>query len=245
MSRFNVGDKVKIVRTNLGSQREYIGRVREVVKTDIDGAYLDNMPDDDDYYLDSELALIEPNVDGLYPYMIDIKTCGKNLFDNYKIQTDFYNTYIKGIWENEEEKDMNKVLNLWYERKKNKIDEKYKLMEVQFYNDKYSVVGSFNELIEKFNNDLDNLYKLDKATEQFVLKENTPNNVIKYCLDLDSLKERFNVEYLIEKNKEIEELGKIKEEVEAQLSLSDDLEYQQEVLKRYNIIDKKTKKISE
>lgn len=157
----------------------------------------------------------------------------------------FYDMYVKGMWEIKEEKDMNKVLNLWYERKKNKIDERYKLMEVQFYNDKYSVVGSFNELIEKFNQDLEDLYKLDKATEQFVLKENAPNNVVKYCLDLDSLKERFNVEYLIEKNKEIEELGKIKEEVEAQLSLSDDLEYQQEVLIRYGIIDKKTKKISE
>ena len=266
MSRFDVGDKVKIVRTNLDSQREYIGRVREVVNTDIGGAYLDNMPDDDDYYLDSELALIEPNADSwddIVVNTIDKKVREatdetKNWFkgkpvvsmDDDSIDAIRYciedwivtKDYCEKI---KEEKDMNKVLNLWYERKKNKIDERYKLMEVQFYNDKYSVVGSFNELIEKFNNDLDDLYKLDKATEQFVLKENTPNNVIKYCLDLDSLKERFNVEYLIEKNKEIEELGKIKEEVEAQLSLSDDLEYQQEVLKRYGIIDKKTKKISE
>ena len=37
----------------------------------------------------------------------------------------------------------------------------------------------------------------------------------------------------------------IKDEVEAQLSLSDDLEYQQEVLMRYGIIDKKTKKIAD
>ena len=36
-----------------------------------------------------------------------------------------------------------------------------------------------------------------------------------------------------------------REEVEAQLSLSDDLKYQQEVLERYNIISKKTKKISD
>lgn len=175
------------------------------------------------------------------------KICDEMAKEKYfeKEANRFYDMYVNGIWEIEEEKDMNKVLNLWYERKKNKIDERYKLMEVQFYNDKYSVVGSFNELIEKFNQDLEDLYKLDKATEQFVLKENTPNNVVKYCLDLDSLKERFNVEYLIEKNKEIEELGKIKEEVEAQLSLSDDLEYQQEILIRYSIIDKKTKKIAD
>lgn len=86
---------------------------------------------------------------------------------------------------------------------------------------------------------------MDKATEQFVLKENTPNNVIKYCLDLDKLKEEFEVEYLIKRNEELGEIEKVKEEVEAQLSLSNDLEYQQEVLIRYGIIDKKTKKISE
>lgn len=203
------------------------------------------------------------------PMIVDIKTCGKNLLDKFKIQNNFYNSivngkfftnkieedayveemnnlydkYIKGIWEIEEEKDMNKVLNLWYERKKNTIEEKYKLMEVQFCNDNFSVVGSFNDLIEQFNNDLEDLYKLDKATEQFVLKQNTCNNVFKYCIDVEALQERFKVEHLLDKNKEIEELDKIKEEVEAQLSLSNDLEYQQEVLINYGIIDKKTKKI--
>lgn len=245
MSKFDVGDKVKIIRTNLGSQRDYIGRVREVVKTDIDGAYLDNMPGNDDYYLDSELALIEPNVDSLYPYMIDVKTCGNNSFDNFKIQNDFYEKCINGIWEIEEEKDMNKVLRVWYGRKRDKVIDEYKEKEVEFYNNKYSIVESFNELVEKFNNDLEDLYKMDKATEQFVLKENTPNNVIKYCLDLDKLKEEFEVEYLIKRNEELKEIEDIRIEVEAQLSLSNDLEYQQEVLIRYGIIDKKTKKISE
>lgn len=245
MSRFNVGDKVKIVRTDIGSQSEYIGCIREVVDTDCDGVFLDNMPDDDNYYLDSELALIEPNVDSLYPYMIDVKTCGKNLFDNCKIQADFYEKYIKGIWEIEEEKDMNKVLNLWCERKRNKIIDRYDEMEYEFHNNKYSVVASFKELIEKFNNDLEDLYKLDKATEQFVLKENTPNNVIKYCLDEEKLNEEFKKEYLSKRDEEFNALRDIKDEVEAQLSLSDDLEYQQEVLIRYGIIDKKTKKIAD
>lgn len=196
---------------------------------------------------------------------IDVKTCGKNLLDNFKIQNDFYDSifsgygrlkniieddnklqkYIQGLWEIEEEKDMNKVLNLWYERKRNKIIDKYDEMEYEFYNNKYSVVASFKELIEKFNNDLEDLYKLDKATEQFVLKENTPNNVIKYCLDEEKLNEEFKKEYLSKRDEEFNDLRDIKDEVEAQLSLSDDLEYQQEVLIRYGIIDKKTKKIAD
>jgi hypothetical protein len=184
-------------------------------------------------------------VDSLYPNIImDVKTCGKNLFDNCEVQTDFYEKYIKGIWKNEEEKDMNKVVNLWYERKRDKVINEYKEKEVEFYNNRYSVVESFNALVEQFNEDLESLYKMDKATEQFVLTENAPNNVIKYCLDLDKLKEEFEVEYLIKRNEELKEIEDIREEVEAQLSLSDDLKYQQEVLERYGIINKKTKKIA-
>lgn len=175
------------------------------------------------------------------------KICDKMAKEKYfeKEANRFYDMYVNGIWEIEEEKDMNKVLNLWCERKRNKIIDKYDEMECEFYNNKYSVVASFKELIEKFNNDLEDLYKLDKATEQFVLKENTPNNVIKYCLDEEKLNEEFKKEYLSKRDEEFNTLRDIKDEVEAQLSLSDDLEYQQEVLIRYGIIDKKTKKIAD
>lgn len=175
------------------------------------------------------------------------KICDKMTKEKYfeKEANRFYDMYVNGIWEIEEEKDMNKVLSLWYERKRNKIIDRYNKMECEFYNNKYSVVASFKELIEKFNNDLEDLYKLDKATEQFVLKENTPNNVIKYCLDEEKLNEEFKKEYLSKRDEEFNTLRDIKDEVEAQLSLSDDLEYQQEVLIRYDIIYKKTKKIAD
>ena len=255
MSKFNVGDKVRFI----GDLSEHI--FCDTLDNHKNGLTICKVcADEKSYHVkpcdindvkwcfdDEELELIQSsdNVESLYPYMIDIKTCGKNLFDNYKIQTDFYNKYIKGIWENKEEKDMNKVLNLWCERKRNKIIDRYDKMEYEFYNNKYSVVASFKELIEKFNNDLEDLYKLDKVTEQFVLKENTPNNVIKYCLDNDKLNEEFKKEYLSKREEEFNALRDIKDEVEAQLSLSNDLEYQQEVLIRYGIIYKKTKKISE
>ena len=174
-----------------------------------------------------------------------IKWLNKDTSTRFIEEQKNYNKYINGIWEIEEEKEMNKVLTLWCERKRNKIIDRYDEMEREFYNNKYSVVASFKELIEKFNNDLENLYKLDKATEQFVLKENTPNNVIKYCLDEEKLNEEFKKEYLSKRDEEFNALRDIKDEVEAQLSLSTDLEYQQEVLIRYGIIDKKTKKISE
>lgn len=147
--------------------------------------------------------------------------------------------------ENEEEIEMNQVLHLWYQRKRNKIIEKYDELETNYNTTKYGVIESFNELVDSFNRDLEDLYRLDKATEQFVLKENAPNNVIKYCIDYDKINEEFKKEYNEVRSEELRKLEDLRNEVEAQLSLSNDLEYQQEVLERYEIINKKTKKISE
>jgi hypothetical protein len=184
------------------------------------------------------------------------EVCGKNLFDGVTWKNDFYERYIKGIWENQdikpvyikgikEEKEMNKVLNLWFERKQEKIIKKYAEMEQDFINNHYSVVKSYNELVEQFEKDLDDLYKFDKVNEQFVLEEISDKNTIKYDIDFDKLSCEFTDKHIKEKQGELKELAKIREEVEAQLSLSNELNYQQEVLIQYNIIDKKTKKIVE
>ena len=255
MSKFNVGDKVRFI----GDLSEHI--FRDTLDNHKNGLTICKVcADEKSYHVkpcdinhvkwcfdDEELELIQSsdNVESLYPYMIDAKTCGKNSFDNYKTQIDFYEKCIKGIWRIEEEKDMNKVLNLWYERKRNKIIDKYDELEAEFNTTKYSVVESFNELVQRFNEDLESLYKMDKATEQFVLKENAPNNVVKYCIDHERIDKEFEEEYRNKRDEELKEIKDIKDEVEAQLSLSNDLEYQQEVLIMYGIIYKKTKKISE
>lgn len=171
------------------------------------------------------------------------EVCGKNLFDGAIWKNDFYEKYILGIWEKEEEKEMNKVLNLWFERKQQAIIEKYSKMEQDFINNNYSVVQSYNELIAQFEKDLEDLYKFDKANEQFVLEEISDKNTIKYGIDFDKLSCEFTDLHCKEKQDELKEIAKIREEVEAQLSLSDELKYQQEVLIQYDIIDKKTKKI--
>lgn len=251
MSKFKVGDKVKIVKPMSMCER-YRNTIHTITNIDDTYVYLDII-DDNPYcvkYWDHELELVEePDLTGLHPMTPDEIQSVLEKFGYIDETMDMSNRPVvdlsvnTGIWENEEEKDMNKVLKVWYERKRDKIIDEYKEKEVEFYNNKYSVVESFNELVEQFNEDLENLYKMDKATEQFVLTENAPNNVIKYCLDLDKLKEEFEAEYLIKRNEELKEIEDIREEVEAQLSLSDDLKYQQEVLERYEIISKKTKKI--
>jgi hypothetical protein len=67
----------------------------------------------------------------------------------------------------------------------------------------------------------------------------------KYKIDVNKLDDEFNEMYRDEIRKAYKKIDDTREEVEAQLSLSDDLKYQQEVLERYNIISKKTKKISD
>lgn len=175
----------------------------------------------------------------VYPWCADLEL--NDYIDYAKVDLET----VKEFLENKEEEDMNKVVNLWYERKNQKIDDKYAQLENNYMLEHYSVLYSFNELIGKFNDDLESLYKMDKATEQFILKENAPNNVFKYCIDDEKLIDEAKALYETKKEVEKDKIREIKEEVEAQLSLSNDLSYQQEVLERYGIITKKTKKISE
>lgn len=251
MSKFKVGDKVKIVNPISDIDDNYKGSVVTISKTLGLGGY--EVLENNRPWRDSELELFKfdltpeleyewENQETLYPYITD--------------NADRYNKYIRGIWEKQdiepvyfkdikEEKEMNKVLNLWFERKQEKIIKKYAEMEQDFINNHYSVVKSYNELVEQFEKDLDDLYKFDKVNEQFVLEEISDKNTIKYDIDFDKLSCEFTDKHIKEKQGELKELAKIREEVEAQLSLSNELKYQQEVLIQYNIIDKKTKKIVE
>lgn len=240
MGNFKVGDKC-IIANPESSDRDCLGEIVTIV-SDTEGAAYPYKDDEGRLWCDNELIafaqLAHENI------TIDDTNFGENI----------YNAVIKGIWENQdiepvyfkdikEEKEMNKVLNLWFERKQEKIIKKYAEMEQDFINNNYSVVQSYNELIAQFEKDLEDLYKFDKANEQFVLEEISDENTIKYGIDFDKLSCEFTDLHCKEKQDELKEIAKIREEVEAQLSLSDELKYQQEVLIQYDIIDKKTKKI--
>jgi|GEM_PF-3763326 len=274
MGKFKVGDMVVIARPMIEEQECYRGFIRRVFEVDpiYDGLYYfeDIRTEDGDdlcAWDEKELDLVN-NITETDNLRI-ITTCNgvkvelRNDRDNelYKCHilaksyiesteyesycmedTKIINTYCEKI---KEEKDMNKVVTLWYERKRKSIEKKYDKLREEFGEKQYSVAESFNELVEQFNRDLDDLFQYDKASEQFVLVNNAPNNVIKYKIDVNKLDEEFNEMYRDEIRKAYKKIDDTREEVEAQLSLSDDLKYQQEVLERYNIISKKTKKISD
>ena len=260
MSKFKVGDKVKI-KSWEQMFREY---AHNSSSDDISYISYISLPvsgfSREMKHLCGETAIIEDiRDDGRVWLKFFNKDFGTGWdYSIYMLEhiTDFYEKCVLGIWKNQdiepvyfkdikEEKEMNKVLNLWFERKQEKIVKKYAEMEQDFINNHYSVVKSYNELVEQFEKDLDDLYKFDKVNEQFVLEEISDKNTIKYDIDFDKLSCEFTDKHIKEKQGELKELAKIREEVEAQLSLSNELEYQQKVLIQYNIIDKKTKKIVE
>ena len=175
-------------------------------------------------------------------HAIDGITC-----DNCKLQPYFYDKYIKGIWENEEENKMrNEVLELWYKRKKENIYKKYKDLEDKYVEEHYEIVKQYNELIETFEKNLEDFFtKYSDITvnEDFVICKNADCNVYKYVIDKSVIQNDAVITYKDDKNKEYKELQLKYEDINALLSMSEDLEYQQSILIEYGIIDKKTKRM--
>ena len=141
-----------------------------------------------------------------------------------------------------EEKDMNKVLKLYEERKLKEINDKYDKKVENDYN-AIEVVKQYNELVNNFENKLEDLFtSLDNFDNGYLVTQ-CDSNCYKYALSEDMIKNKLASKYFEEKQREIDEVTKLVSEADAQLSLSDDLNYQIEVLSRYKIIDNKTNKM--
>lgn len=141
-----------------------------------------------------------------------------------------------------EEEDMNKLVDLYYERKHKEIIEKYDEKIDNDFND-IEVVKQYKTLIENFEKEQEMLYKTVENFDNDYLLSSCDANCYKYTLNESCIKTELANKYKDEYQKELNSLNKLNDEVNAQLSLSDDLNYQLEVLTRYNIIDKKTKKL--
>lgn len=146
------------------------------------------------------------------------------------------------INEEREEEDMNKVLKLYEERKLKEIDDKYDKKIDDDYN-AIEVVKQYNDLVNNFENKLEELFtSLDNFNNSYLVTQ-CDSNCYKYVLSEDRIKNELRRKYVDEQMKEVNDVKKLVSEVDSQLSLSDDLTYQLEVLSRYEIIDKKTNKL--
>ena len=139
---------------------------------------------------------------------------------------------------NKEDKEMNKVLELYYERRIKKLGEFYKELKEQKYNE-LEVVKEFNNVVEEYNNKMQELMgKYRDEENDMSLIHKTGYNEYPYVLSHaveDDIIKSLGKRYEEDKKALLAE----KETIAAVLSLSEDKDYQVEVLKNYGILDKK------
>lgn len=247
MGRFKVGDKVIITNPEQRCDFRFKGNIVTIneIDEDDDERYL--VKENHRPWLDNELEFakeqkpfVEINENGIFVNGQDSIDAMRYAVDDI-IDTKKYDMYVKGIWKNKEEKDMNKVLELYAKRKREEIDKKYNEKVEKDYNE-LELVKQYKEIVKDFESKMDELYNNELNAGESTIHQCYNINDYKYELKYD-LKNSISDVYDKERSEEIKAINDLVEEVEAQLSLSDDLEYQREVLTAYGIVDKKSGKI--
>ena len=139
-----------------------------------------------------------------------------------------------------EERNMNnKIVDLYYERRKEGIKEDFKAMLEEEYNNN-PVVKEYNELVGTFEASLAELANRYNTEEETVLIKSGYKGEYGYVLN-ESLKTKLTGDLKASYDAEIKDLELLIEEVRAMLSFSDNEEHRMDVLKKYEIVDKKGK----
>lgn len=142
-----------------------------------------------------------------------------------------------------DEKMNNNILNIYKERKEREIETKYKEIIDKEYSE-IEFIKVYNGLVETFEKTLEELYN-DESNEdkKYLVNTGISRNSYIYTLS-ENIKFEIENKYCNDMKEEFIELRKLVDEVEAQLSLCENREQSLEILKNYNIIDKKTLKIN-
>jgi hypothetical protein len=133
----------------------------------------------------------------------------------------------------------NKIVDLYYERKREEIINKYTGLVDEKY-EQLNVVKEYKELVNTFVTSLAEMADRYNTEETKMLLKT--GYMGEYTYDLnpelrDNLREAFKEEF----SKEMKELELLVEEVRAMLEFYNTEEYKIDVLKQYGIIDKKGK----
>lgn len=253
---FKVGDKVMLNP----DKDEYtygkgtvlytdVGEITAMLDNDNISVYFPNNPDwwgkEDDLILFIEMkSNIEISDNGVsLTCTVSDDSIIKAMLEDYPLDFEEYcNSKFKDELIEREEKDMNKVLKLYYDRKREEINKKYEEKVDNDFNN-IDVVKQYKKLIENFEKEQEALFKTVENFDNDYLVPSYDSNLYKYSISELKVKDSLMATYEDDKANEIEKLKELIAEVDAQLSLSDDLNYQMEVLTRYDILDKKTNKV--
>lgn len=236
MSKFKVGDKVKL-NPNIKDfkyGRGWVGydEIGEIHET-LDDEYFVEFPSYGKGWTGCEDELIL--VDEVAEYI-------KNDIMTLKEVT------IK-INKMEEEKDMNKILQLYKERKEKEIKDKYDKIIEEEYN-KIEFIKVYNNLVDAFEEAMKELFENEENIGCKYMEDiGVSNNLYKYTLNSSKIKIEIQNKYNDDYTCELKKLDDFIKEVETTLSLAENGngEINQdrviEILSNYQIIDKKTLKI--
>ena len=222
-NEYKNGDIFKVVELK-GSENVYVDKLRKDTNDDILVLYSEYVVLEG-YDEECNIIYTPDNVELVVP-INNPSTCD--------LQIELYKEIMKG------NDDMNKVLKLYYERKNNEIDKKYEEI-VEKERSKIETINKYNELIEKFEKDMKELFLTSENIEnRYIIEREDVDYRYKYCIDESVTIELIRGKYFADKCEEQRKIQDLVDEVDAQLSLSDDLGYQIEVLSNYGIIDKKS-----
>ena len=203
---------------------------QEVFLQDFDGEPIDSLYSFYTWMLESEEN--EP----LKKITVTIDKCGMTIS-----QGDV--EWLKENKEKGEEKDMNKLLELYCDKAEKTIEKDFNAM-IEEEREENPFVKEYNELVKEFEAKMDDLYKreMDENGNHHVFMNNAYKYTYPFSIDITFTNE--NIEhYKDAKETELQDLEEFKQEVSAKLSLSHDLDYTLKVLKEYGIINKKTGKL--
>ena len=160
---------------------------------------------------------------------------------DFSMNADEFDKYILGKWDtNEEERnDIMNILDLYEEKQKEKIDNHYRTIINEEY-ENLDVVKEYKELITTFEINMKQLADKYNVNDQKYIYQTGYG--AEYGFEIHpELRDNIRAKYKEEWENELKDLRALVRDVKAVLSISDDKDYQIEVLKNYDILDKKGK----
>lgn len=288
MTKFKVGDKVKLLKDSNAVNGFEIGKIYTITETEIGGNYKYEIDRGDGFvgFVNEEhIELAEPqitskiNIDssGIKLTCDDLQTKkliidrNQELYDWWEAlkkakmfpNQENYKNWFMGIWEKDnptiEKKEGNDMLeslnlvDLYASKQKEKIESETN-KKVEELKEKSEIINKFNELKEKFKKDCDELY-LSQFTEEEkseILLDKEPvddrdKQLIRdkaYLYDYhtnDDFKSSEYYDLMNESNKEINKINELVKTVKAHVGIAKTKEEVEEILTRYEILDKKGK----
>ena len=146
---------------------------------------------------------------------------------------------LKKLIKEKESDNMNDVLELYKSRREKEIRNKYKDIIDKEYNEQ-PAVKEWHELTTNFEIEMKQLAEKYNTEDLTCIIKTGYVNDYEYALS-NRIRDDIKKEWQADLDEELGDLYKFVEEVNAVLSISDDKDYKIEVLKNYEILDKKGK----